>query len=236
MRARPMGGWSDHGPDGDRNQRGGQDGPGDEPLPHQAESVGVMNVPGTGIVHRKPRQSYELVHRRKQPAQCEPMPRQRIEPACPVKTISKASPTWVASMAVRPASPSRRRARTRASAMRTSWQSATPAKPIERRRRPNQDSGALSCLGNSSLGWSCFRSRGRRSKWRLARVLDLLGHRLVADHQRHHVCHHRQPPRRRVRRSAGGKTANVSAQTAAIVSAQVMLPGMKQRIMGRPLT
>jgi hypothetical protein len=37
------------------------------------------------------------------------MPRERIEPACPVKTILKVSPTWAASMAVRPASPSRPR-------------------------------------------------------------------------------------------------------------------------------
>ena len=71
---------------------------------------------------------------------CEPMPCERIEPACRVRTISKVSPTWVASMAVRPASPSFRRVRRRASAMVTSWQSATPAKPIARRLRPNQNS------------------------------------------------------------------------------------------------
>lgn len=65
-----------------------------------------------------------------------------IEAACPVKTISKVSPTWAASMAVRPASPSFRRARARVSATATSWQSATPAKPIARRRRPNQNSAS----------------------------------------------------------------------------------------------
>ena len=68
------------------------------------------------------------------------MVRERIEPACPVKTISKASPTWAASMAVKPVNPSRRLARVKANAMRTSWQSATPAKPIAPRRRPNQNS------------------------------------------------------------------------------------------------
>src|SRR4051812_18391235 len=94
-------------------------------------------LPGAGlaIVHCKSRRSYELVHSR-----TEPMPRERIEPAWPVKTISKVSPTWAASMAVRPASPSCRRARVRASATRTSWQSATPAKPIPTPRRPNQNS------------------------------------------------------------------------------------------------
>src|SRR3954467_8452159 len=94
-------------------------------------------LPGASlaIVHCKSRRSYELVHSR-----TEPMPRERIEPACPVKTISKVSPTWAASMAVRPASPSCRRARIRASATRTSWQSATPAKPIPTPRRPNQNS------------------------------------------------------------------------------------------------
>ncbi|MDE5442901.1 hypothetical protein GWG65_15865 [Bradyrhizobium sp. CSA207] len=41
-------------------------------------------------------------------------------------------------------------------------------------------------------------SRGRRIlKRRLTRVLDLLGHRLVAHHQRHHVRHHRRPSGRR---------------------------------------
>lgn len=140
MRAGRMSGWSEHSPDGDRHQSGRQDGPGDESFPHLVESVAVMKLRGTGIVHCKPRQSYELVHRRKRPAQGEPMPRERIEPACPVKTISKVSPTWAASMAVRPVSPSRRRARTKANMMRTSWQSATPAKPIRRRRRPNQNS------------------------------------------------------------------------------------------------
>lgn len=45
-------------------------------------------------------------------------------------------------MAVKPASPSRRRAHTKANTMRTSWQSATPAKPITPRRRPNQNSAS----------------------------------------------------------------------------------------------
>lgn len=44
MRAGRRSGRPEHGPNGDRNQGGRQDGPGDEPLPHQAESVGVMNV------------------------------------------------------------------------------------------------------------------------------------------------------------------------------------------------
>ena len=74
---------------------------------------------------------------------CEPMSGQRIEPACPVKTISKASPTWVASMVARPASPSRRPARAKGGAMKTSWQSATPVKPIARQRRPTKNSAAL---------------------------------------------------------------------------------------------
>ncbi len=164
---------------------------------------------------------------RKRPAQCEPMPRQRIEPACPAKTISKVNPTWAASMAARPACPSRRRVRTTASATRTSWQSATPVKPIGRRRRPNQNS-----------------AQGVAPQRRLVRVLDLLEHRLVAHHQRHLGRHHRQPSRCGVRRGAGCQTIDVSVPTwrckrpdlAEFVAAQVMLPGMKQRIRGRPLT
>lgn len=46
MRAGRMSGRPEHGPHRDRNQGGGQDGPGDEPFPHRVESVGVMNVPG----------------------------------------------------------------------------------------------------------------------------------------------------------------------------------------------
>lgn len=42
MRTGRMRGWSEHSPDGDRNQSGGQDGPGDESFPHLVESVAVM--------------------------------------------------------------------------------------------------------------------------------------------------------------------------------------------------
>ncbi|EJN12345.1 hypothetical protein PMI42_04317 [Bradyrhizobium sp. YR681] len=73
---------------------------------------------------------------------CEPKPRERIVPACPVKTTSKASPTWAASMAARPASPSRRHARVKARGMKTSWQSATPVKPNAALRRPNENSAS----------------------------------------------------------------------------------------------
>ena len=131
---------------------------------------------------------------------CEPMSGQRIDPACPVKTTSKASPTWAASMAARPASPSRRRARAKGSATKTSWQSATPVKPIARHRRPTKNSAALRLAaivpGTANLSCRYLDPAGRRrSKLRLTHVLDLLEYGLVADHQRHHVRHHRQPSR-----------------------------------------
>ena len=42
------------------------------------------------------------------------------------------------------------------------------------------------------------------------RVLDILGHRLVGDHQRHHVRHDRRASRRRVRRGAGREALEVA--------------------------
>ncbi|MET4292774.1 hypothetical protein ABIB06_003255 [Bradyrhizobium sp. LB8.2] len=132
-------GRPEHGPHGDREQRAGQDRPDDEWFPHQAESVPQMNAPGRALrsctANRgNPMNSFTGGN--------EPMPRQRIEPSCPAKTISKVSPTWAASMAAKPASPSRRRARIKASAMRMSWQSATPVKPIATRCRRNQNSAS----------------------------------------------------------------------------------------------
>ena len=87
------------------------------------------------------------------------------------------------------------------------------------------------------VGTAASLCRVRKGRGRLDRVLDLLEHRLVADHQRHLGRYHRQPPRRRIRRSAGGPTIDVSVPPLrTLVPDHVMLPGMKQRIIGRPLT
>ena len=153
MRARRTSRRSNQRPHRDRNRSACQDGRSDEPFPHLVESVCVPKVPDTRSCtanRGNPMISFTAENGRRQG---EPMPRQRIEPACPAKTISKVSPTWVASMAARPACPSHRRVHVTASAMRTSWQSATSVKPIRRRRRPNQNS-AQGRAANG--GWYVF--------------------------------------------------------------------------------
>lgn len=50
MGAGRVAGRPEHGPHGDRQQRAGQDRPGDESFPHQAESVSHMNENAPGGV------------------------------------------------------------------------------------------------------------------------------------------------------------------------------------------
>lgn len=224
MRAGLMVGRPEHGPYGDGEQGRGQDGPGDELLLHQAKSVQDSMRPVRHLSCTAKRcRRYELLHSRTALQQItnpndERLPAARIDPACPAKTTSKANPIWVVSTAASPASPSRHRVRAKALGMKTSWQNAAPVQPIGRSRRPRQEIARRSPAGNGGLFPPLPRlagedDRGRQKEAgtrRLESVLDLLGHRLVAHHQRHHVRHHHRAPGRRVRRGSPHRAFEMS--------------------------
>ncbi len=64
MRAGRSVGCPEQAPHGHRQQRAGQNGPGDQSFPHQAKSIRCLKPRGPHmIVHCKRRRSYELVHR-----------------------------------------------------------------------------------------------------------------------------------------------------------------------------
>lgn len=157
MRAGRMVGRSEHGPHGDGDQSRGQDGPGDELLPHQAKSVRrkFERPKRATIVHRKRWRPYELVHSRIARANYEPLPAVCIDPACPAKTTLKVNPIWAASTVASPASPSRSLVREKAGTMKMSWQSATPVnliKPVARSRRPTPEGAKLCLLEPQAVG------------------------------------------------------------------------------------
>lgn len=207
----------EHGPHGDRDQGGGHEGPEDESFSHQASPSVQAARPraASAILHCKERRFYEAVHRAKTA--------DAVANQCAANALNRHVP--------------RKRSRRQARHGRQAWRSSRPAQtsaaPARGRarcgcrgkapHRPNRSGGAadqtkiVPCrrprgrprAGNGGIALPLARGV-REGKGRLARVLDLLEHRLVADHQRHHGRHHRQPPRRRIRRSAGGPTIDVS--------------------------